>query len=278
MKSKNILITGRERSGTKFVNNLIAENLNLATIQSDGHGGVIETNLLQAYPRCFGKVPTEENKKAALYLLSHEYFYFFSSLNSDQLFGFKFKTFPQLFSCFLRLHSNLNNQLGWVYKADSRYLYDYQILNVKLIVVQRKILNQVWSFVKNKGADLRYLNMVKYIFSAHLHRIYESYWILKLGGRCYSYENIATSPKIFLQEISEWLNVPMIELTKLPRFNNSSFDTKDERSKIPNKIIIWNYIALILTFWLPSIFVAYLLKIKYRMSDKVSFVQNSFID
>ena len=57
-----IMVIGRERSGTKWLTNLIANHPSIACVQSATHGGVLETNLLERMELTFGSFAVKENR------------------------------------------------------------------------------------------------------------------------------------------------------------------------------------------------------------------------
>jgi len=59
--ARPIFVLGRNRSGTKWLTNLIANHPDVYCVQSESHGGVIETNLFDRADTSFGNPAIAEN-------------------------------------------------------------------------------------------------------------------------------------------------------------------------------------------------------------------------
>ena len=59
--AKPIFIVGKNRSGTKWLSNILLNHPNIAGIQSDYHRGILETNMFQNMPIIFGNLKDIDN-------------------------------------------------------------------------------------------------------------------------------------------------------------------------------------------------------------------------
>lgn len=271
----NILVVGRERSGTKYVSNLIASNFDVSAIQSEMHDGIIECNLLHAYPKAFGQQPIKENKLAALHTLSNEYFFKYSSVSKDELFSIKFEDFFDLFNQFLEKNAKNQNQIGWVHKADARSLNQYHRANAKGLIIRRQIVNSTWSFFKLRD-KVKKPKVFKYMLAAHCYRKIEEYYAKKRKWPIFNYEFIINNKENFLNQIAHYLNEDQKRFQE-PAFNNSSFKGESSSKKnIPGYVFTFDKIAWGIAFLIPNLWCVILLEVSKVLPKKARFVDKSF--
>ena len=65
-KPSPILVIGKNRSGTKWVSNLLANHSSIRAVQAPQHGGIIETNFFGMMQQVFGDIGRVENYIAAV--------------------------------------------------------------------------------------------------------------------------------------------------------------------------------------------------------------------
>ena len=58
--NKQIFVIGRNRSGTKWISNILSNNIEISSIQRKGAGGILECSLLSHFPRHFNIKNTED--------------------------------------------------------------------------------------------------------------------------------------------------------------------------------------------------------------------------
>jgi len=58
---KKIFVIGKNRSGTKWLSNTIANHQKIACIQRPGAGGILETNIINRMPNIFGTLKKDNN-------------------------------------------------------------------------------------------------------------------------------------------------------------------------------------------------------------------------
>jgi hypothetical protein len=68
-----LFVIGRNRSGTKWLSNILAENNEVAAVQREGAGGILESNELSHFPKHFN-LNHIEDRTAFQILFKHSNF------------------------------------------------------------------------------------------------------------------------------------------------------------------------------------------------------------
>lgn len=272
---KRILIIGQDRSGTKFSTNLIAANFHLSCIQSNAHGGVIETNLLYTYEKIFGKHPTYEQKRAALHMLSGEDFYKFSSLDSLKPVGLDWDSFDELFTKLMDAHAANEQAEGWVHKSFSQIGYLIASMPVTVILLIRHIPDVVHSSMQSKGrSDLRFI--LSRVASTLIVRKAELFTSARNGWKVCNYDDIVADKEGFVLQVSEYAGISPLSELQDTQFNNSRFSSSSSRPEVPKGVLVTYKLFRLFTFLIPDSICYLLVTLRLKLTKGATVVKGSF--
>ncbi len=250
---KGVLVIGRERSGTKFLTNLIAANFGLAAIQSEEHDGVLETNLVAKYEGILGNPPRGENLKALKILFQHDAFFRHSHVSKDQLESLEFESAEELLWKFLNLEAETCSRPGWVQKVSSRFLWKYEGVPALKVIIQRRIPDNIFSHSKLVGDEsLKFV--IRDAIATVSYAKLENYFSRRNKIRKIKYEDLKLNPKEVINPIyTEFFGKELEEFVPIS-YNNSSFRQAKSKPKIPTRIRLISFVFRMLFYLIPDYF------------------------
>ena len=83
---KKIFVLGKNRSGTKWLSNIILNNKEIAGIQSNYHRGILETNLFNVFNRKFGNLKRRDDYIAFVEVFTATDFFKLTGLSKELLY------------------------------------------------------------------------------------------------------------------------------------------------------------------------------------------------
>lgn len=244
---------GRERSGTKFLTNLIAANFKLATIQSEEHDGVLEANLVAKYGGIFGDPPQGENLKAFKILFPYDAFFRYSHVTKEQFDSIDFEKPEELLWKFLKVEADNCSRPGWVQKVSSRFLWKYKHVPALKVIIQRNIPDNIFSHAKLVG-DESWKFVLRDSIATVAYAKSENYYARKNNILRVKYDEVKRDPKRLLSPIyKEFFGKELEEYVPVS-YNNSSFGQHKSKPKIPFRIRLTSSIFRALFFFIPDYF------------------------
>jgi len=145
--AKPIFVIGKNRSGTKWLSNIIANHPDVACIQREGAGGILETNMLSTFTNLFGDLSYIENYFGMVVCFSETNFFKLTGLDKEILFKKKYKDCFCLFRQIMNLYAQKKQKTYWLQKASVTNLP--QVYNAfpdaRFIIIERKITDNIRS-------------------------------------------------------------------------------------------------------------------------------------
>jgi hypothetical protein len=270
---KKIIIFGQNRSGTKFLTNLIADKFDLACIQSDEHGGVIESNIHSYYANQYPNKLSDADKNNILLSLAKEYTFTRSGLEIEDLNNLSWDTCIELFIEFYSLNASKLKSEGWVQKVSSNYLDDFLNKNVKIIIIQRHSLKILRSSIK--AFDLNFIQGFRLLFFINLLQKYEKYIAKNKSVLLFKYEELLISQEVVISTIEKEIHCSVKKNNNVIRFNNSSFKVGNKKKNIPYIYILMDCTIKIFVFIVPPFVIRWLNNYNLRNRRLKNLVTNS---
>jgi len=239
---KQIFIIGRNRSGTKWLSNILANNVEVTAVQREGAGGILECNLLRNYPLNFN-LKNIEDKTAFEILFKESNFHRCSGIKGKVLLNKNYSSFFDFFEKYMDEIAENRKTTYWLQKAGSYSLpslYQY-FTNAKFIIIQREnVVDNVLSNVLLQNDNIKKISTLKIIKSV------KGYWQHKKTEKKYSrkkhiltvkYEDLKNDTEGLTKEICDFIgigyNKKMLDVVYKP---NTSFKNK----KRENFHTTWN--------------------------------------
>jgi len=280
---KRIIVVGKNRSGTKWISNIISNHPDVFSIQSHGGQGTMETNIISRMPAIFGDIKIRENKIGFLECFSATDYYKLSGLTKDELFDIPGEDYTSFFFNMMDFLAKKNGKGIWVQKFSPLSLNQItKKENVYYITIKRNIVDNIRStcgmYSKNKHHKK---NLVREVF------IYQ--YMLKKLNKLRSkdlininYEDLRTNKKQTLINICKFLNIEFTEDLLVDSYvKNSSFINITERQDILKKHEV--YIIKLLNLFvslLPLFIFSTMHKIFqiFKSPYKTTFIPGTFKD
>ena len=144
---KPVFVIGKNRSGTKWLSNIIANHPDIACVQREGAGGIVETNIFSNFPALFGDLRYEENYFGMAVCFSQTNFFRLTGLNEGVLYENRKENYLDLFRYVMNLYSKRGKKTYWLQKAavdDFENIYNF-FPDARFIVVERDIVDNIRS-------------------------------------------------------------------------------------------------------------------------------------
>ncbi|MFW5983228.1 MAG: sulfotransferase [bacterium] len=226
--SKKIFIIGRNRSGTKWLSNILANHDEISAVQREGAGGILEANLLRNYPKYFNLNNLEE-KTAFEILFKESNFHRCSNIEGQVLKTGNYKSFNDFFESYMDELASTRKTSFWLQKAGSLELP--ALLNyfpdAKFIIIQRKnVFDNVLSslFINNKKEHISTLSILKNVWGYWQHSKTEKKYKCWSNVKTISYENLKNNTNELTKQICDYIGIGFNEdITKLSYKPNTSF-------------------------------------------------------
>ena len=158
--SDAIFVFGKNRSGTKWLSNLIANHSDVACLQLASSSGIAETNLFQNFPDTFGDLTHKENRLAFLACYTRTTAFKISGLSERDLYEQRFDSYFEFFDQLMNKVAGRAQKAYWLQKGSSLELP--QVIKhypkAKFVIIRRgdakaNILSNLTLFTRDGPAE-----------------------------------------------------------------------------------------------------------------------------
>ena len=245
-KAQPIFIAGKNRSGTKWLTNIIANNNNVYAVQRQGAGGILESNTLTTVPKIFGSIQITEHYLAFLSFFLKSNFWKVLDIQKNIFYNKKFNDYYSFFRYLMDYKSNEINKDYWVQKIDSFYLNNIieSFPDAKIIIIRRSWKDNILSSLtlKKKNYGIKGLSeIIRQTFSYQMHKKLENSLKGQKNVEFITYEMLKQNPEKSVSRICDFLEVEYSSsMLDMKYLKNSSYNTRDERKQVnyPSLIIL----------------------------------------
>lgn len=260
---KQIFILGRNRSGTKWLSNILANNTEVSAVQREGAGGILESNLLKYYPLNFN-IKNIEDKTAFEILFKESNFHRCSGLKDTVLLDKNYTSFFDFFEKYMNEIADLRNTTYWLQKVGSLnlpLLYKY-FSNAKFVIIQREnVFDNVLSSIllgNNTINKITTLQIIKSVRGYWQHKKEENRFYRKKNVLTVKYEDLKNDTEALSKDICNFIEITydkkMLDVLYKP---NTSYN----KNKREDYLTSWNinrvrFFSLIFSI-LPLAFINY---------------------
>lgn len=266
-----IFIIGRNRSGTKWISNLIAENAEVTAFQRKRAYGLIESNLFTVFPRLLKGIRYEENYSAFKILFAETNFFKLSGLSKEEVFSKRYYDFYNFTGDFLEKYASSKGAGYIVQKADSIVVPELikNFPDAKIIIIQRKIVkNNILSNILLNNDKVKFIKVLQHSFSYWHHRKLENRFKNNTNVKTVTFENLKRNKEEVLQSVCNFIGIDYESTMLKTKFKKNTSYSKKKRSdfktrKITSMIYSISFLARIIPYWM------------YELSYKIKILLNN---
>ena len=240
-----IFVFGKNRSGTKWLSNLIANHSDVACMQQAKGGGIMETNLFRNCPAVFGDLAVNENNLAFLAFFTRSSLFKLSGLSEQDLYERRFYSYFEFFDHVMNKVARKEQKGTWLQKGDSLELP--QVIEhypeAKFIVIRRgdakaNIISNLALFTRDASAEVRAQKpsnaaVVQQTFSYYLHKKIEEKYAHRSNVKTVFFEDLKARKREVIEEVCRFVGLPFEEQVVEEQFGkNSSFSKDAKREEV----------------------------------------------
>jgi len=161
-----IFVLGRNRSGTKWLSNIIANHKDIAAVQHPDHFGILEaSDILFHMPIIFGDLNIPENYIGFLECFSQTDFFKITNIDKSYFYEFRQPDYFSFFRTMMDKYAEQQQKRYWIQKSDIvlNDLY-HEFDDAKYIIILREMVDNIRSTValNNHTSDGHYkTNLLK---------------------------------------------------------------------------------------------------------------------
>ena len=228
------MVVGRERSGTKWLTNLIANHPEISCVQAVIHGGVLETNLLDRMESVFGSFAIKENRIGFNHCMQQTVFYKQTGLPISFIEHGNFNDPVDFFVQMMDQYAVNNNSTGWVQKANSLLAEKLRsrIPDVKIIAIHRNPIDNLVSTSKTSLIDFRYRNIGRMMAGYVYAQKYEEKFCRKHGISKIKFENLKSDRIETMRHVFDVIGYDFDDSMLVDRFEKNSSFKKIKRPEL----------------------------------------------
>ncbi|MCF8095112.1 MAG: sulfotransferase [Desulfobacteraceae bacterium] len=237
--SQPIFVVGKDRSGTKWLSNIIASHNDIACVQRSDAGGILESNTLSRMYNIFGTLKHEDNFIGFLELKSKTDFFQLTGLSKDLFYSKRPISYYSFFRELMDMFAEKSNKSFWVQKADTLLLDSLykEFPNAKFVLIERNPTDNIKSTIglrKRKNPDYP-KNMLgelaRYVYRIKINKLYKD----KKNVMLIDFKDLQTNRKNAVDRICKFLSIQINDDMLTDAFEkNTSFKTRNDKEKILN--------------------------------------------
>ncbi len=146
---KRIFVLGKDRSGTKWLSNIILNSDKVKGIQSEYHRGIVETNLFEVFPSIFGTLNRIDNYIAFVETFTSGDFFRLTGLEKKLLYENRFKDYLTVFEFVMDAFTRKEGGKAWLQKAHILNFFKLKkkFPDANFIIIERAFLDNVKSAI-----------------------------------------------------------------------------------------------------------------------------------
>lgn len=274
-----IFVVGRNRSGTKWISNLLSNHPDVVSVQREGAGGILETNIFYNYPEWFD-LSDKEEQSAFEILFKHSNFYKCADLKEESIDFDKHDDFYFFFDEFMSCYAKQNSANTYLQKTSVQAMPQLKkyFPDARFVVIQRgTVYENVISNILLGDSHIKNSKIIQTVFSYWMHRKSENQFSNENNVVYIKFEDLKRDTKGVLKEVCPRLGLdykPGMEVS--PFKPNTSFkDGNDSSHYYTRSIKIRIKIVSRITSALP-LEVIVMLRRLFRRTTKPSLIPKSF--
>jgi hypothetical protein len=231
--ARPIFIVGKNRSGTKWLSNILLNHPNISGIQSDYHRGILETNLFNNMPKNFGNLKDNDNFIGFVECFSATDFFKISGLEKKMLYTKRPENYYDFFRYVMDQYTERKRTKYWLQKIHPfsfREIYE-NYKDALFIIIERDIINNIRSaYVLQQKMGFRPNIFREVVIYNYCKKSYGKY-LKEKNIMLVSYKHLMERQELALKHIYDFLSIEGSEDMQDVIFErNTSFRNDSEKS------------------------------------------------
>lgn len=221
-----IVVVGMNRSGTKWLTNVLCNHSCIAGVQSERHNGILETNMLQVMDRKFD-FRSDQDFAAGIELWTRSDF--FRNSGVDQRVLFREPRPKTTLDTFVRVMEQAADQSGkpfWIQKTSPEIAINIlpRLPNARVIVIQREFMDTIKSALQLAHIDGQRPSVFDAVYTFVTQSKESQRLIRRPDVMNIRFDELRSAPEATAQSVCKFLGVAYEPEMLEPRFTkNTSF-------------------------------------------------------
>lgn len=248
-----VFVIGKNRSGTKWLSNIIARHNDIASVQGDEFGGILECNLFLTFPAAFGCLSYKENYCAMASAFSKTSFFQLTGLDESLLFNRQIADYCEFFRHVMDAYAEKSRKSRWLQKASPLALpmLYASFPDARFVLTSRNMVDNIRSSLGLRllHKDARPTGLARasalYYLSEKTARLYEG----KPNVIKVTYEDLRRDKRRTTESVCDSLELPFQESMLDDKYKkNTSFQKGVKKDDILSPRDVWKLQGLSLLF------------------------------
>ena len=279
-----IFVIGKNRSGTKWLSNILSKSDEIVSLQREEDHGINETNIFYQFPKIFGDLNNYNNYIPFIESFAQTNIFKLTGLDKQFLYTISEKDYNKIFKSVMNQYALSKGKKIWLQKSNTNILKDAisNFQNAFIIFIERNLEDNIRSSI---GLQFKNGFQKKNIFKNVFIYILEQKRIKKFRKTnkthnivCIKYEEIVSDSPTVLKNLCDKFNI-QYQKKMLDNIygKNSSFSNKKDKKKILNNMdILYIHFLYNMLKLFPYNFFEYVFEKFSRKQSRIKFVNKTF--
>jgi hypothetical protein len=233
-----IFVVGMNRSGTKWLSNILCNHPDIAGVRYDRGGGIQETNMFSVMPQKFGDLTEISNYIGLIELWARTDFFRLTGI--DKAFFYRSESrgtsYTDLFRRLMDEVARRNGARYWLQKIppEEGILVLGEFPGARVVIIQRGVVATVRSSIQQ---NVKYGRRPRSLVGEGFQYAFGSKCLerVRAGREAYqvTYERLREDVEQVVRDLCEWLEIPFhAEMVRSDFRQNTSFSRPGERETV----------------------------------------------
>ncbi|MCK4889110.1 MAG: sulfotransferase [Candidatus Aminicenantes bacterium] len=238
--TKSIFVVGKNRSGTKWLSNILLNHEKITGVQGQFHAGILESNILNDISLSFGTLNDIDNYIGFTEWFSATDYFEITGIKKSFLYKKHYLCYYDLFNELMNEFCRKENIESWLQKINSLKLPEIYTFfkSSKFIIIERELIGNIGSAwflqLQNSGKSSLFRETYLYALTKKIHkklRKNNNVFFLK-------YSDLMEQPEEILKKLCRFLDVSYSTDLQVVKFERNTSYKKGEKKLGTKKIIL----------------------------------------
>ena len=280
-----IFVIGKNRSGTKWLSNILSNSIEIVSLQRKEDYGINETNIFYQFPKIFGDLNSYNNYIPFIECFAQTNIFKLTGLDKQFLYTIPERNYNIIFKSVMNQYAFSKDKKMWLQKSNTYILNDAisYFPNATIVFIERNLEDNIRSTIglqfKNGQKKKNILkNVFIYLLEQKRIKSFKKKINIKQDTIYVKYEDLVSNTESVLKNLCDKLNIQFKEKMLDSIYQkNTSFSQKDKKIKMLNKLDVFymHFFYNILRFF-PCSFFEFVFKKASRGQARMEFIAKTF--